>query len=68
MKAEEFRGMGEPALRTEMETRKKELLEQRCQVALGEEVHPHMIRNLKKDIARMNTVLTEKAVAGKGDK
>ena len=61
MKAREFRQMDEAALRDDVATRRRELLDLRCQVALGEEVRPHHIRALRRDISRMLTVLQEKA-------
>ena len=60
MKAREFRGLAPAALRNDLEAKRKELLDLRCQVALGEEVHPHRLREVRKDIARLLTVLGEK--------
>ena len=60
MKAREFRGLAPAALRSDLETKRKELLDLRCQVALGEEVHPHRLREVRRDIARLLTVLGEK--------
>ena len=60
MKAREFRGLAPAALRNDLETKRKELLDLRCQVALGEEVHPHRLREVRRDIARLLTVLGEK--------
>ncbi|MBN2711448.1 MAG: 50S ribosomal protein L29 [Planctomycetes bacterium] len=60
MKASEYRNMESAAIEAEISKNRKDLMNLRCQVALGEEVHPHQIRNLKKDIARMSTVLAEK--------
>lgn len=66
MKAEEFRQMAEGAIQSELADKRKGLLMTRCQVALGEEVHPHQIRHARKDIARMLTVLNEKKSAQGG--
>ena len=60
MKAAEMRQMGQEVLEQELEARRRELLETRCQVALGEDVRPHHVGDLKRDIARMLTVLGEK--------
>ena len=60
-----------PELSQELQARRKELLETRCQVSLGEDVRPHQIKVLRQDIARIMTVLTEKrreaAAAPAGD-
>jgi large subunit ribosomal protein L29 len=66
VKAQEFRQMDDAALREEVEKRRQELLNLRCQVALGEEMRPHQIRTLRRDIARMLTVLREQTNAAKG--
>jgi large subunit ribosomal protein L29 len=60
MKAAEFRGMEPAGLRSEIEKRRRELLDLRCQAALGEEARPHRQRELKKEVARLMTVLREK--------
>ncbi len=70
MEASEFRGLQDDALREELETRRRKLLETRCQIALGEDVRPHQVREAKRDIARILTILRERqttqtaAVAG----
>lgn len=63
MKAQEYRNLDEAALDAEADKNRRELLELRCQVALGEEVHPHRIKNLRRDIARMMTIKNEKGNA-----
>lgn len=65
MKAQDYRNMDSAALQAEIDKARKELLDLRCQVSLGEEVHPHRIGNLRRGVARMMTVLreTEKAAA-----
>lgn len=60
MKAVEMRGMESAALLAEVENLKKELLELRCKVALGEDVRPHRVREIRREIARMLTILGEK--------
>ena len=60
MKAQEYRGLEEAALRAQVEKTRKELLDLRCQVSLGEEVRPHQVAELRRDIARMQTVLRER--------
>jgi large subunit ribosomal protein L29 len=63
MMAQEMRQMADAALEAELETRRRDLLKVRCQVALGEEVRPHQVHELKKDIARILTVLRERKSA-----
>ncbi len=65
MKAKEFRNMDLVALDEELEKRQRDLLNLRCQVALGEEVRPHQVSELRKDIARIKTVKRELETAGK---
>lgn len=66
-KAGEFRGMEEAALLTGIDEKKKQLLELRCKVAVGDEVNPNQMGIIRTEIARMMTVLNEKKLAG-GDK
>lgn len=67
MKTSEIRGMEEAAILSEIDGKKKELLEIRCKVALGDEINPMQLKELRKDIARMKTILVEKkAVAQEG--
>ena len=61
MNAVEMRGMESAALLAEIEKLRKELLELRCKVALGEDVRPHRVKEIRREIARMFTVLGEKA-------
>ncbi len=63
MKISEIRSMEEAAILAEIEGKKKELLEMRCKVALGDEINPMQLKQLRKDIARMKTVLAETAKA-----
>lgn len=60
MKAQEYRNLDEATMDAEIDKNRRELLDLRCQVALGEEVHPHRIQDLRRDIARMMTVKNEK--------
>ncbi|MCC8165085.1 MAG: 50S ribosomal protein L29 [Planctomycetes bacterium] len=68
MKAEEIRAMEPAAIMTEVEKLRKELLELRCKVALGEDVRPHRVKEIKKEIARMLTIVGEKQAAEEGVK
>ena len=60
MMAEEIRPMEPAAIRVEIEKKRREMLDLRCQLSIGEEVHAHRLRAARKDIARMMTVLREK--------
>ena len=65
VKAIEFKQMDPVALDEELDKHQRDLLNLRCQVALGEEVHPHQVRKLRKNIARIKTVKRELEMAGK---
>ena len=67
MKTSEIRSMEKETILSEIDEKKKELLEIRCKVALGDEINPMQLKELRKDIARMKTILVEKkAVAQEG--
>ncbi len=68
MKAEEIRGMTDGALQEELDKARRELLELRCQVALGEEVRPHQLKELRRDIARIRTIQKDRARAASAEK
>ena len=61
MKISEIRSMEEAAILASIDEKKREQLEMRCKVALGDEVNPMQLKQLRKDIARMKTVLVENA-------
>jgi large subunit ribosomal protein L29 len=63
MKAEEIRAMEPAAIEVEVDKNRRELLELRCKIALGEDVRPHRVRELKREIARLMTVMSEKGSA-----
>ena len=60
MKALEMRGLEPAALLAEIEKLRRELLELRCKIALGEDVRPHRVKEVRREIARMLTILGEK--------
>ncbi|MDR1612344.1 MAG: 50S ribosomal protein L29 [Planctomycetota bacterium] len=60
MKAVEIKGMEPAALAAAVEKLRRELLEMRCKVALGEDVRPHRIKESRREIARMLTILGNK--------
>ena len=63
MTLREMRDMTPPMLAATVESMRKDLLKLRCQIALGEEVRPHQVKALRREIARMLTVLREKEAA-----
>ena len=63
MKARELREMSE----TELESRERDLIEElfnlRFQIAAGVAENPHILRNVRKDLARVKTVRRARALA-----
>ncbi len=64
MKASELRQKSEAELRQELLELLREQFNLRMQKATGQAARPHEFSRVRKDIARVNTVLTEKAKAG----
>ena len=60
MKATELRAMSEADLSSKLVDLKKELFNLRFQHAINQLDNPHKIADVKKDIARVMTVLSEK--------
>ena len=60
MKATELRAMSEADLNAKLVDLKKELFNLRFQHAINQLDNPHKIADVKKDIARVMTVLSEK--------
>jgi large subunit ribosomal protein L29 len=65
MDATEIRKKTDKQLRDELVALRKEQFNLRMQHAAGQMPRGHQIRNVRKDIARLKTVLTERAKAGK---
>ena len=65
MDAIEIRKKTDKQLRDELVALRKEQFNLRMQHAAGQMPRGHQIRNVRKDIARLKTVLTERAKAGK---
>lgn len=59
MKASEIRKMSVEDINKKIIEAKNELFELRMKQATGSLEKPHMINKLRKDVARMKTVLTE---------
>ncbi len=60
MKATEFREMTEDELLTKQEELKDQLFKLKFQHALGQLENAMKLKNIKKDLARINTILREK--------
>lgn len=64
MKAKELRDMTSEELGTKLTELKGELFNLRFQLATGQLDNPVKLRFVRKDIARVKTILNEKAKAG----
>ena len=65
MDIQEIRKKSDKDLRQEVENLRKEQFNLRMQHAAGQMPRAHQINNVRKDIARVKTVLSERAKAGK---
>ena len=63
LKANELREMNIAELNEKLLSQKKDLFNLRFQLATGQLENPLQIRNVKRDIARINTIITEKTQA-----
>ncbi len=61
MKASELREKTTEELRTELESLLREQFNLRMQRGSGQQPRPHLFARVRKDIARVQTVLNEKA-------
>lgn len=64
MKISEIREMSTEDINKRIVELKNELFEMRMKQATGSLEKPHMINKLRKDVARLKTVLTEKSKDG----
>ncbi len=64
MKISEIREMSIEDINKKIVELKNELFEMRMKQATGSLEKPHMINKLRKDVARLKTVLTEKSKDG----
>lgn len=60
MKAYEIRNLSDDEIKTKMEEAYEELFNLRFQLAIGQVKDPSRIRVLKRDVARMKTILAER--------
>ena len=63
MKANELRDLNVAELQEKLLSQKKELFNLRFQLATGQLENPIQIRNVRRDIARINTIITENTQA-----
>jgi large subunit ribosomal protein L29 len=66
MKSSEIRDMSTDELRARVEQLKEELFRLRFRSATMELESPILLRTLRRDVARLNTVLRERQLAGEG--
>ncbi|MEM9968736.1 MAG: 50S ribosomal protein L29 [Pseudomonadota bacterium] len=64
MNAQELRDKTPDQLRDELVTLKKEAFNLRFQQATGQLENPARLRSVKRDVARVHTILNEKAKSG----
>jgi large subunit ribosomal protein L29 len=60
MKGKEIRSMSEDEITGKLDDLTDKLFKQRVQKSLGQTDNPHQIRQTRKDIARLKTILAEK--------
>ncbi len=68
MKINEIRKLSTEELNTKISESKRELLDLRLKNATGALEKPSKIRELKKDVARMKTILNERNLEAGGNK
>jgi len=68
VKAEQLREQGVGELTQRLAERRRELLQLRAQQAMGQLDNPHRLRLVRREIARIMTVLREKAKENEGAK
>ncbi len=62
--AKDFREKDEAGLKEELLNLRKEQFNLRMQQGAGEMSKPHLFKNVRRDIARIKTILAEKKQAG----
>ena len=61
IKAKELRGMPEPELRQKIDEARNDLMTMRLKASQASLEQPHKIQMLRRDVARMMTVLSEQS-------
>ena len=59
MKLSDMRNLKAADFAKEIESRKKELMELRFQAAVGNLAQPHRVKQLRREVAQLNTVQAE---------
>jgi len=59
MKLSDMRNLQAADFAKEIESRKKELMELRFQAAVGNLAQPHRVKQLRREVAQLNTVRAE---------
>ena len=65
MKPSEMRTLSDADFAREIDARKKELMELRFQAAMGQLAQPHRVRQLRREVAQLNTVRGEQGRAAR---
>ncbi len=68
MKTKEIREMSTEEINAKIESTRKEIFDMRMKQATATLEKPHRLREARKDIARMKTVLTERQKVSEGGK
>ena len=63
MKPSDMRNLKADDFQKEIDARKKELMELRFQAAMGNLAQPHRVTQLRREVAQLNTIRREQAVA-----
>ncbi|GBF08217.1 50S ribosomal protein L29 [Deinococcus aerius] len=64
MKPSDMRALPLADFDREITARKKELMELRFQAAMGQLAQPHRVKQLRREVAQLNTIRTERARQG----
>lgn len=65
MKPSELRGMTLDELRGELNDQERGLYNLRFRKSVGEDIHAEQMKRVRRDIARIKTLITEKEEAGR---
>ncbi|MFC6591778.1 50S ribosomal protein L29 [Deinococcus lacus] len=60
MKSSDMRQLAVADFDKEIDSRKKELMELRFQASMGNLAQPHRVRQLRREVAQLNTIRTER--------
>ena len=61
MKPSDMRALSLADFDQEIQNRKRELMELRFQAAMGQLAQPHRVKQLRREVAQLNTIRTERA-------